>query len=96
MSELNYLDKIKTAIRTTSTDENLDDELNDLIDECLKDLRPANVTANRSDLQDPLIFRAVKIYCKMSYGHPEEYDRLKLAYDELKAQMGMDSRYAEY
>lgn len=97
MSESNdLLRKVKTALRLTSDDEDLNEELTDLIDECLSDLIPADVAAANIDTSDPLIIRAVKVYCKLNFGQPDDYDRLKAAYDELKAQLGMDSRYTEY
>lgn len=89
------LSKVKTALRLTSDDEELNAELEDLIEECKSDLIPADVADSNIDLSDPLILRAVKTYCKMSFGQIDDYDRLKASYDEQKKQLGMDSRYRE-
>jgi hypothetical protein len=93
MSEINYLDKIKTAIRTTSTDENLDDELNDLIDAAFGDLGIAGANGEMIINTDPLTIRAVITYCKMNFGEPEDYEKLKASYDEQKAQLSMATGY---
>lgn len=92
------LTKVKTAVGLSSDDENLEDELTDLIRTCLLDLIPANVAQENIDPDDDLIQMAVKTYCRMNFHNPDpaEYDRLKIAYDELKKQLGMDSRYTVY
>lgn len=43
------------------------------------------------DLSDPLHREAVVTYCVMNLGviNPQEYDRLKRAYDEMRGQMQM-------
>lgn len=90
------LRKVKTALRLTSVDADLNEELTDLINECLSDLIPADVAESNIDTSDPLIIRAVKVYCKMNFGQPDDYDRLKASYDEQKKQLSMDSRYTEF
>lgn len=90
------IQKVKTALRLSTNDADLEDELTDQIEECLIDLIPANVSYDNINLTDPLILKAVKVYCKLNFGQPDNYDRLKAAYDELKMQLGMDSRYTEY
>lgn len=92
------LTKVKTAVGLSSDDANLEDELTDLIETCLLDLIPANVAETNIDTDDNLIQMAVKIYCRMNFHNPDpaEYDRLKASYIDLKAQLGMDSRYTEY
>ncbi len=41
------------------------------------------------ELSDPLYREAIVIYCVMNLGKidPQEYDRLKRAYDEMRSQM---------
>ena len=43
--------------------------------------------AARENQDKPLIRRAVVTYCKVHFGEPDQYDRLKAAYDEQKAQL---------
>lgn len=91
------LDKVKVACRVTSTA--YDDELADLITAGLADI---GITDVRADLLSdesallPLIQRAVITYCKMNFGDPESYDRLKASYDEQKAQLLMSSAYTDW
>lgn len=83
------LDKVKMALRI-STDA-FDDELTDLIEAAKQDLGIAGVIVP-ADL-DEICTRAIITYCKMSFGLPEDYDKLKRSYDEQKAQLSNSSGY---
>lgn len=86
------LEKIKTALRITTS--SFDTELTDLADAALLDMGIAGVT---NDAQtDPLVLRAIITFCKMSFGEPDEYDRLKKSYDEQKAQMSNATGYTNW
>ena len=86
------LDKVKMALRITTDAYN--DELNDLIDAAQLDLGIAGVVLP-SEL-DALCTKAVVTYCKMSFGLPEDYDRLKMSYDEQKAQLITATGYTDW
>lgn len=86
------LDKVKLALRITTTA--FDSEIEDLISAALADLGLAGVTD--LDDTDPLVIRAVITYCKANFGEPDQYDRLKAAYDEQKAQMQMATGYTDW
>lgn len=86
------LEKVKLALRITTMA--FDSELNDLIDAAMADLGVAGVITER--LNDPLIMRAVITFCKANFGEPDEYDRLKAAYDEQKAQLQMATGYTDW
>lgn len=90
------LAKIKTAIPLTSDDTDLNTEITDLVQECVNDLLPADVLTSAINLNDPMIFKAVKTYVKMHFGEPVDYDKLKVSYEVLKAQLGMSSDYGDY
>ena len=77
------LDKVKLALRITTNA--FDDELADLISAARLDLGIAGVVV--PDEIDALVGRAIITYCRVHFGAPEEYDRLKAAYDEQKAQL---------
>ena len=77
------LDKVKLALRITT--QAFDSEITDLIAAALADLGLAGVIVD--DEADPLIIRAVTTYCRVNFGQPDDYDRLKAAYDEQKAQL---------
>ena len=81
------LNKVRMALRITT--EAFDDELTDLINAGLSDLGIAGADGEKAVLTDPLTIRAIITYCKMNFGEPDEYDRLKRSYDEQKAQMSM-------
>lgn len=86
------LERVKMALRL-STDA-FDDELNDLISAAEADLGIAGVS--EAEETDPLIIRSVITYCRMNFGEPADYDRLKASYDEQKAQMSMASGYTAW
>jgi len=86
------LEKVKTALRITTTA--LDEELNDLIEAAKLDLGIAGVVLPES--LDALCNKAIITYCKMSFGIPEDYDRLKQSYDEQKAQLSTATGYTDW
>lgn len=86
------LEAVKLALRITT--EAFDSELNDLIGAALIDLNQAGVS--NMDTTDPMIKRAVITFCKLNFGQPDDYDRLKKAYDEQKAQLGMATGYTTW
>lgn len=86
------LEAVKLALRITT--EAFDSELNDLIGAGLIDLNQAGVS--NVDTTDPMIKRAVITFCKLNFGQPDDYDRLKKAYDEQKAQLGMATGYTTW
>ena len=85
------LNKVKMAMRI-STDA-FDPEITDLIDAALLDLGIAGANGSNVVLTDALTLRAVVTYCRLNFGSPEEYDRLKKSYDEQKAQMKTTTGY---
>lgn len=82
------LEKVKRALRLTVAA--YDEELSDLIEAALLDLGIAGVSGSDGD---PLINRAVITYCRVNFGSPSDYDRMKASYDEQKAQLQMASGY---
>ena len=80
------------ALRITTTA--YDDELTDLINAAKLDLGIAGVEVPAS--LDEIVTRAIITYCKMSFGLPEDYDRLKASYDEQKAQLSNASGYTDW
>ena len=86
------LEKVKLALRTVT--DKYDSELNDLIDAAKLDLGIAGVSV--PDTLDALVSKAIITYCKMSFGLPEDWDRLKRSYDEQKAQLSNASGYTNW
>lgn len=88
------LEKVKLALRIKS--QAFDSEIEDLIAAALADLGLAGVTAAQDLEADPLITRAVVTYCRINFGEPEDYDRMKKSYDEQKAQLSMATGYTDW
>lgn len=86
------LDKVRLALRITSTA--YDEDLQGLIDAGLADLGLAGVLSEQ--VTDPLIQRAVITYCRIHFGSPADYDRLKVSYDEQKAQLMTATGYTDW
>ena len=86
------LELVKLALRITT--DAFDNELNMLISSAQTDLGIAGVVLPES--MDPICQRAVITYCKLHFGEPDDYDRLKASYDEQKAQLGMATGYTEW
>ena len=86
------LEKVKLALRIVTN--KYDSELNDLIDAAKLDLGIAGVTV--PETLDALVSKAIITYCKMSFGLPEDWDRLKRSYDEQKAQLSNASGYTDW
>lgn len=80
MSEI--LDAVKLALRVSA--DVFDSEINDLIDAAKGDL---GIVGIENAETDPLIKRAIITYCRLYFGEPDDFDRMKAAYDEQKAQL---------
>lgn len=86
------LELVKLALRITT--DAFDDELNMLISAAQSDLGIAGVVLPEE--LDDICHMAIITYVKMNFGEPDEYDRLKAAYDEQKAQLSMATGYTEW
>ena len=86
------LDKVKMGLRIKTSA--YDEELADLITAAQQDLGIAGVVIPST--LDEIVTRAIITYCKMSFGLPEDYDRLKKSYDEQKAQLGTATGYTDW
>lgn len=84
------LEKIKKSLRITHT--SLDDEILDLINAALADLRISGVV-NFIET-DPLIIRAVTVYCKANFGldNPNS-EKFQASYDSLKNHLSLSGEY---
>ena len=86
------LDKVKMGLRIKTTA--YDEELADLIAAAQLDLGIAGVEVPST--LDEIVTRAIITYCKMSFGLPEDYYRLKKSYDEQKAQLVTATGYTDW
>ena len=76
-------DKVKLALRIVTPA--YDDDIDHLIAAAFLDLGIAGVVVPE-DMND-LVLQAVITYCRVHFGSPDDYDRLKASYDEQKAQL---------
>lgn len=86
------LNKVKMALRIVTN--SFDSELTDLIEAAKQDLGIAGVIVPAE--LDAIVTRAIITYCKMSFGLPEDYDKLKASYDEQKAQLSNATGYTDW
>lgn len=91
---MTILQMVKLALRITTDD--FDAELNMLIQAAMKDLRIAGANGSNIVETDQLTRMAIITYCKMRFGEPDEYDRLKKSYDEQKAQLVTATGYTKW
>lgn len=85
------IDKCKMALRVTTNA--YDDEITEYIEAAKLDLKIAGV---EYAVADSLVNKAILTYVRMSFGSPADYDKLKAAYDEQKAQMMMATGYTDW
>lgn len=71
-----------------------DEELELLVQSAILDLQSVGVVI--LDIEDELIQTAIILYSKLHFGSPDNYDQLKVAYDELKAQLKTSARYTNF
>ena len=86
------LEAVKKALRVSA--QAYDTEIQSLIDAALLDLGIAGVDS--SLVEDELVKRAVITYVRCHFGTPPDYDRLKAAYDEQKAQLQTATGYTDW
>ena len=84
------LSETKNAMRLTKIE--YDSEITRLIDAACADLGIAGITAT-SETTDPILIMAIITYCRLNFGSPSDYDRLKASYDEQKAQLQTATGY---
>ena len=88
------LGEVKDALRVSGAD--LDDEIDGMIDAAKLDLL---ITGVRVDDNDPLIKRAVIIYCKAHFGYEDVNisERFERSYVMLKQHLTLSREYgADY
>ena len=86
------LNDCKMSMRVVTTA--YDSEIQSYIDAAMLDLGIAGVEI--PEAADALINKAVITYVRMSFGAPANYDKLKAAYDEQKAQLQTASGYTDW
>lgn len=84
------LEKVKLALRVKNS--KLDDEINDLIEACKVDLSISGV--RKSEETDPIINRAIILYCKANFGlDNKDSEKYQKSYDLLKQSLSLCGDY---
>ena len=89
------LEYVKTTLRID--DDDLDTEIQDLIDAAKADLQLSGVHKDKIVDTDPLIKRAVIVYCKAHFGYedPKLTERFQQSYISLKHHLTLSAEYTE-
>lgn len=86
------LNDVKDALRVSGND--LDTEVTDLIEAAKADLMLSGVYQSKIKDTDPLIKRAVTVYCKANFGWDNpEAERFQKSYDMLKTHLTLSQEY---
>lgn len=91
MIDNEIIEMLQNAVRVKS--ENAASELSDLAEACISDLRIAGVYV--SDMKDPLVKQAIKLYSKANFGYDDNTDRYKESYMALKDAMALSGDYGK-
>lgn len=86
------LDKVKLSMRIDDTV--LDTDIQDVIDAAEADLILCGILEDKIVDTDPLIVRAVKIFCKAEYASDDkESERYRQSYEMLRDHLSMSIDY---
>ena len=91
-----YLAKVRRAVRRNSSTD-VDAELNDIIDECRKDLQSLGVLESKTtDETDSLILGAVRCFARWKFGlSNEDADKNRDDYYVMRDELRRTSEYTE-
>lgn len=89
------LNKVKDYLR--ENEGYSDDEIQDLIDAAKADLMLSGVHKDKVTDTDPLIKRAITLYCKANFGYedPKLSERFQESYISLKHHLTLSAEYTE-
>ena len=86
LEELSHVVRVNRTSRT-------DEELGDHYQSALLDLWRQGVL--KLDPSDPLIWQAIKLYCKAHYGYDTNTERFMEAYEKLSASIALCGEYSQ-
>lgn len=84
-------EKMRAALRISSTSAKITEEIEDCIAACKADLK--NDGVKRIDETDALIIRAITLYCKAEFGYQNNAEKFRKSYDTLKMRLSMSQEY---
>lgn len=84
-------EKMRAALRISSTSEKITEEINDCIAACKMDLQDVGV--KKLEETDALIIRAITLYCKAEFGFNNAAEQFRKSYDALKMRLSLSAEY---
>lgn len=85
---------VKVALRIAATTNDFDTEIQDLINAAIEDLKMAGVATDKAVDTDPLIKRAITVYCKSHFGYDNpDASRFWRSYESLKRHLTLSADY---
>ena len=88
------IDKIRLSLKFD--DNSLDGDIQDSIDAAMADLKLSGISESKIVETDPLIIRAVKVFCKAEFATDDkEASRYKESYEMIKCHLALSSDYME-
>lgn len=86
------IESVKLALRIKSSA--FDAEINDLIDEAVRDLEISGIV--NISLDDALISKAIKTYCKANFGiNNKDSEKYQESYESIKNKLALCGDYIE-
>ena len=86
---------IKNELGEDSNDTDIINSINDLIDSAKADLILSGVHKDKVIDTDPLIKRAIILYCKANYRYDPFTERYQDSYNSLKQHLTLSAEYTE-
>lgn len=84
-------EKMRAALRISSTSAKITEEIEDCIAACKLDLRDVGV--KKIDETDALIVRAITLYCKAEFGYSDKSEQFWKSYECLKTHLSLSGEY---
>lgn len=84
-------EKMRAALRISSTNAKITEEIEDCIAACKADMKNDGVKA--IDEADKLIIRAITLYCKSEFGYNNNSEKYRNSYDVLKMRLSLSGEY---
>ena len=81
-------EKMRAALRISSTSEKITEEINDCIAACKADMKNDGIKET-----DGLIIRAITLYCKAEFGFNNAAEQFRKSYDALKMRLSLSAEY---
>lgn len=86
------LDKVKLSLRIKTN--KLDIDITDLIEEAKGDLKRVGIPEQIINKDDPLISRAIKLYCKANFGlENKDAEKYQKAYEMVRDELSLCGDY---